>query len=81
MKIPHYLHRPPSGVWHYRQRLPRDLAAVLERARKVACCLQDISPTTPQEVVGVPSLTSRSPPERAAVSIRSAVRQRVHIRH
>lgn len=31
MKIPHYLHRAPSGVWHYRQRLPRDLAAVLKQ--------------------------------------------------
>jgi len=31
MKIPHYLHRAPSGVWHYRQRLPRDLAAMLDQ--------------------------------------------------
>ena len=26
MRIPHFLTRAPSGVWHFRQRVPADIA-------------------------------------------------------
>lgn len=29
MRLPHYLHRAPTGIWHFRQRVPTDLVAVL----------------------------------------------------
>jgi integrase len=29
MRLPHYLHRSPTGIWHFRQRVPSDLIAVL----------------------------------------------------
>jgi integrase len=29
MRFPHYLHRSPTGIWHFRQRVPSDLIAVL----------------------------------------------------
>lgn len=28
MRLPHYLHRSPTGIWHFRQRMPSDLIAV-----------------------------------------------------
>ncbi len=31
MKIPHHLHLAPSGVWHFRRRVPADLVAPLGR--------------------------------------------------
>ena len=31
MKIPHYLYRAPSGVWHFRQRLPASLSRAAGR--------------------------------------------------
>ena len=31
MRIPHYLHRARSGVWHYRQRMPRVLLPLLKK--------------------------------------------------
>lgn len=32
MRLPHYLHLAPSGVWHFRQRLPAYLTSVSGRA-------------------------------------------------
>lgn len=32
MRIPHHLHKAPSGVWHYRQRIPPALIALIGRA-------------------------------------------------
>ncbi len=31
MKIPHHLHRAPSGIWHFRRRVPVDLLAQFGR--------------------------------------------------
>lgn len=28
MRLPHYLHRAPSGIWHFRQRVPTHLIPV-----------------------------------------------------